>query len=61
MKTDKRNSLSDSYIDKECCEKEVAHFINGNFYGKINMEMSTKSLPKFPVKLTKKNLRKYRK
>ena len=59
MENDKCISLSDSHIKIEGDEKEVALFTDDILDGKIKMEISTKSLPKTPVNLTKKNLRKY--
>ena len=59
METDKYISLGDSYIDTEGSEEEVAQFMDDILNGKIKMEMSTESLPQTPVKLTKKNLKKY--
>ena len=59
METAKFISLSDSYIDVEGGEKKVAQYIADISNGKLMMVLSTKSIPKNPVKLTKKTLEKY--
>ena len=59
MEQDKYISLRDSYIEIEGSEKEVAHFRDDISKGKRMMELCTKPLPKTPVELTKKNLKKF--
>ena len=49
MENDKYFSLGDSYIDIN--EKEVVEFIDDILDGKLKTEITTKSLPKTPVKL----------
>ena len=58
MEKDKYFSLGDSYIEIQGHEKQVAQFNDDILNGKIKFELSTKSSPKTPVKLTKKNLKK---
>ena len=50
-----------SYIDIKSAEEKVAKNIDDISKGKILLVLSTKSLPKTPVKLTKKNLKNYTK
>ena len=57
METNKYISLGDSYIDIGD-EREVAQYIDDISNGKIKVVLSTKPLPKTPVKITK-NLKKY--
>ena len=57
MEKDKNISLGDSYLEKQGDEKQVAHFEDDTLNGK-KIELSRKSLPKNPVKLSKKNLKK---
>ena len=59
MEQDKFTFLSDSYIEIEGSEKEIAQFINSISKGKIMTELSRKPLPETPVKFTKRNLEKY--
>ena len=59
MRKDKFICLGESYIEIDGDEKKVAQLIDDILKGKIKMETSTKSLTKTPVKLTKKNLKKY--
>ena len=59
MENDKYISLRDNYIEIQGDEKEVAKYIDDISNGKILMVLSTKSLSKTHVKLTKKNLKKY--
>ena len=59
METDKYISLGDRYIDIEGDEREVAQYIDDISNGKIKVVLSTKPLPKTPVKITTKNLKKY--
>ena len=59
MENDKYIYLRDSYIEIEGKKKKVKQFIDDTLDEKKMMELSTKSLPKTPVKLTKKNLKKY--
>ena len=59
MEQDKHISLGDSYIQIEGDEKEVLHFIDDVLNGKINMELSTKSLSEFTVKIKEKETEKY--
>ena len=56
MENDKYIFLGDSYKDHEGDAKEVTQFIDDILDGKIQMEITTKSIPKTPVKLTEKNL-----
>ena len=58
MGNDKYISLADSSIDIEGGPKEVTQFIDVILEGKIKMVITTRSLPKTPVELTKKNLKK---
>ena len=60
MEKDKYFDLCDSYIEKQGDEKQIAQFEEDMLNGKITLELITKQLPlpKPPVKLTKKNLRK---
>ena len=51
--------LGDSYKDIEGDAKEVTQFIDDILDGKIKMEITTRSLPKTPVTLTKKNIKKF--
>ena len=57
MEKDKYIPLGDCY--KDINELEGEQFIDGILDRKIKMKITTKSLPKTPVKLTKKNLKKY--
>ena len=50
---------SDIYIEIQGDQTEVIQFIDAILSGKLQTEISTKRLLKTPVKLTKKNLRKY--
>ena len=59
MEQDKCISLDDSYIETKCDGKEVTHIIDDILNGKLKMEISTRSLAKTPVNLTKKHLKKY--
>ena len=59
METEKYISLGDRYIEIEGGEKKITQFIDDILNGKIKTEISTKPLPKTPVKVTKKNLKKY--
>ena len=64
MDQDKCISLGDSYIEIEGVEKDISQFKDDILNGKIIFKLSTKSLPKAPVpktpvKLTRKNLKKY--
>ena len=59
MENDKYISLRDSYLEIQEDEKEVAVYIDDVSNGKIMMVLSTKPLPRTPVKLTKKNLKKF--
>ena len=59
MEKGKNISLRDSYIEIQGDEKEVAQNIDDISNGIIKMVISTKSLPKTPVRFTKKNLKKY--
>ena len=52
MEQDKYISLADSYIEIESVENNVSQFIDDSLNGKTKMELSTKSLPKTPVKIT---------
>ena len=54
MEKNKYNFLGYSYIDIE--EIEDIQFKDNILDGKIKMEITTKSLPKTPVELTKKIL-----
>ena len=56
MQNGKYISLGDSYENNEGDAKEVTQFIDDILDGKIQMEITTKSIPKTPVKLTEKNL-----
>ena len=58
METDKHISLGLSYIETEGDAKEFTQFINDILNRKIKTDKSTKPLPKTPVKITKKNLKK---
>ena len=60
METDKCNSSCDSYTEIQGNEKEVAKFTDDILDGKLKMVISTKPVPKTPVKLTKKNLKTFR-
>ena len=57
MENDKYFSLGDSYIGIEGVEKEVTQFIDDTLDRKTMMQLTTKSLTKAPVKLTKTNLK----
>ena len=57
MEKDKYISLSDSYIQIEGDEKEIIEFRDDIVKVQKLMVLSTKSSPKAPVKLTKKNLK----
>ena len=57
MEKDKYISLGDSYIEIQGDEKEVARFNDDILNGNIKFELSTKSLPKTPVNITKKYLK----
>ena len=57
MEQDKYISLGDSYIEIEGDENDVSQFIDDILKGQIKMELSTKSSPKTPVKIPKKNLK----
>ena len=59
METDTYIFLGDSYIEIEGAEKEVAKFTDDALNAKKKMVFSAKSLLQTPVKLTKKNLKKY--
>ena len=59
MEKDKYISLDDCNIEIQGDEKQVAQLNDDNLNGKIKFELSTKPLPKTPVKLTRKNLKKY--
>ena len=59
MGNDKYISLGDRYINIVGDAKEVTRFIDDALDGKMKMTLITKTLPKTPVKLTKKNLKKY--
>ena len=59
MENDKNISIGDSCIDVN--EKEVVQLTNDILDGKLQMEITTKSLPKTLVKLTTKKLEKYSK
>ena len=59
MEKDKFISLADSYIEIEGDEKEVTQFIDDILDEKIKIVITTKSLSKTPVKLTKSNLKEY--
>ena len=59
MEQDKYISSGDTYIEIEGVEKDVSHFKDNISNRKIMFKMSTKSLPKAPVKLTKNNLKKF--
>ena len=43
----------------ELNEKKVTQFLDDFLDGKIRMDLSTKSIPKTPVKITKINLKSY--
>ena len=58
MEDHKYISLRDSYVDVEGDAKEVTQFSKDILIGKINIILSTKSLLKTPVKLTKRNFKK---
>ena len=59
MEKDKYIYLGDSYIKIAGNENQITQFKNDFSIGKIQMVLSTKPLPKPPVKLSKKNLKKY--
>ena len=59
MEADKFISLRDSFIEIQGDEKEVTQYIDDISNGKIVMVLSKKSLPKTPVKLTKRNIKIY--
>ena len=58
MANDKNSSLADNYIEVPGDEKVVAQNIDDILDGKRKMVITTRSLPKTPVKLMKKNLKK---
>ena len=61
MEPDKYIDLRDSYIEIQSDGKQIAEFEEDMLNRKITFELITKpiSLPKPPVKLTKKNLKKF--
>ena len=59
MEQDENISLKNCYNEFTGDDNAVAQFIDDISKGNIQMEIHTKSLPKTPVKLTKKNLTKY--
>ena len=58
MEKVKNVSLGDSYLEKQGEEKQVSQFEDDTLNGKIKFELCRKSLPKTPLKLSKKNLKK---
>ena len=59
MEKDIGIDLCDSYIEIQGDGKQIAHFEEDMLKSEITFELITKSLPKPPVKLTKKNLKKF--
>ena len=59
MEKDKNISSSDSYTQIEGDDKEIIQVTGDILSGKIMILLSTKSTPRAPVKITKKNLKKY--
>ena len=59
MEKDNYICLGDSHIQKEGVEKEVISVTDDVSKGRIMMVLFTKSSLKAPLKVTKKNLKKY--
>ena len=59
MENYKYIASGDSYLDIKGGVKEVLLFTYVILNGKLKMLITTKSPPKTPVQLTKKNLKKY--
>ena len=51
--------LGDSFIDIEGNEKEVLQFLDDISQGKINLVLSTKSIPEITVQIKGKNLKNF--